>query len=82
MKNLTKVATLFLITAFLASPLALAKKDGNPFGWTKGEKKGWDGGEVPPGWSKKDQKAAEKEAKKLKKYGVDVTNVELGNDLL
>jgi hypothetical protein len=62
-----KIIMLFLIAVFLAAPAAWAKKDGNPAGWLKGEKKGWDGGQTPPGWSKKDQKAAEKEAKKKEK---------------
>jgi hypothetical protein len=67
MKKINQAAIFLLIAVFLAAPSAFAKKDGNPLGWGKGEKKGWDGGEMPPGLSKKDHAKAEKEAKKAKK---------------
>ena len=52
----------------LAAPSAFAKhkEGGNPPGWTKGEKTGWDGGQMPPGLSKKEAKKAKKHAKKEK----------------
>ncbi|MFA7255378.1 MAG: hypothetical protein WC133_04705 [Candidatus Omnitrophota bacterium] len=53
---------------------AFAKDKGeNPSGWTKGEKKGWHGSEVPPGLADKEMKAgkekekADLEAKKKQK---------------
>ncbi len=57
-----------LITSLLIiAPEAFAKKDGSPGGWEKGEKKGWHGGELPPGLSKKEEKQAKKEAAKTQK---------------
>ena len=67
MKNISKLMVLVLLFAFTASIPAYAKKDGDPAGWLKGKKKGWDGGQTPPGLSKKDQGAAEKDLKKKQK---------------
>lgn len=60
------IIALTIVSLALAAP-AFAKKDGNPLGWGKGEKKGWDGKGTPPGLSKADAKKAENEAKKKQK---------------
>ena len=55
------------VTLAAQAPAAFAKKDGDPPGWMKGEKKGWQGESMPPGLSKKDTQQAEKEARKKAK---------------
>lgn len=61
------------ISLCLLSPNAIAKKGegGAPPGWSKGEKKGWQGADMPPGLAKKDaekaQRQADKEARKAEK---------------
>ncbi len=60
------MAVLFAALMVLSSTPAFAKKDGDPSGWGKGEKKGWHDEKMPPGLSKKDGEKAEREAKKAK----------------
>ena len=73
MKKMTLfILILFTVSVFAGNPEVYAKKyGGNPAGWSKGEKKGWGGAELPPGLAKKDankaQKAAEKQAKQVEK---------------
>lgn len=57
----------FSLTFSPSSALAKEKSKWNPTGWLKGEKKGWEGKDVPPGLSEKDAKKAEKEARKKAK---------------
>ena len=60
--------SLILFLTLVLNPTAFAKKgEGEPFGWSKGKKKGWDGGSKPRGLTKKDVEKAEKEAKKKMK---------------
>lgn len=52
---------IFLVTFSIfagTSSAAWAKKGGGeaPAGWSKGEKKGWEGESQPPGWSKGEKK--------------------------
>lgn len=54
----------FIVQFFLITPQVLAKKEGTPAGWGKGEKKGWQGQDLPPGLFKKDVARASKEAEK------------------
>lgn len=49
---------------FLNGPAGFAKKEGDPAGWAKGEKKGWKGESTPPGFDKKDAKKAEADTRK------------------
>jgi hypothetical protein len=64
MKNGFKLLlTLMVIFSFAVTTPALAKKDGDPAGWSKGEKKGWNGENVPPGFSKADAKKAERDTR-------------------
>ncbi len=59
---------LLLATDVYAKGKENAKKQGkSPFGWLKGKKTGWQGGEQPPGLTKKDKGKAAKEAEKAKK---------------
>ena len=52
----------------LSGSAAFAKDKGeNPSGWTKGEKKGWHGSEVPPGLTDKEKKAKGEESEKADK---------------
>lgn len=67
-KNYSVLVVLFAVISLVFSAPAFAKKEGkSPLGWLKGEKKGWDGGQTPPGLSKADAKKAEKEAKQKQK---------------
>lgn len=66
-KGLTFLIAIFAVLSFTLSTPAFAKKEGSPAGWAKGEKKGWNGADVPPGLAKKDAAKAEKEAKKQAK---------------
>ena len=79
MKAKSKVAVGMILLLVFASPLALAKGHGHgegfeggpgestPPGWSKGEKKGWDGADMPPGLEKKEdgsqKDSADKDAK-------------------
>ncbi len=66
-RGLRVAAVFFAVVSLVFSVPAFAKKDGSPAGWLKGEKKGWHGGNTPPGLSKKDAEKAEREAKKKQK---------------
>lgn len=66
-KGFTFLILMLAVFSFTVSTPAFAKKDGNPAGWLKGEKKGWDGAEASKGQLKADAKKAEKEAKKKQK---------------
>lgn len=68
MKKAVYYLTLVFLAMFLITPTtAFAKKDGNPSGWTKGEKEGWDGEALPPGLFKKEGEEAKKKAEKASK---------------
>jgi hypothetical protein len=72
MKNKLKVFTVLLIAlSFTAVSPAFAKKDGDPAGWSKGEKKGWHGESTPPGFSKRDAAKAKKDAHKQAEGAAD-----------
>lgn len=64
--NFLRMFGIVLAGLLILMPAASAKKEGGaaPAGWTKGEKKGWDGGSMPPGLAKKEAHHAAKEAKK------------------
>ena len=63
-RNLMWVFIFVVAISGLNAPAVFAKKDGAPAGWSKGQKKGWQGQSTPPGWSKKDGNLAAKEARK------------------
>lgn len=67
MKKYSRFLVAMLTLAFLMTPLAFAKKDGDPAGWTKGKKKGWHEGDQPPGLSHKEAEKAKKDAEKKAK---------------
>lgn len=62
-----KMTAALIVLMFALSAPAFAKHEGNPPGWSKGEKKGWNGGTVPPGVSKADAKKAERDARDARK---------------
>jgi len=63
----------FMIQLLLITPEVLAKKEEVPGGWLKGEKKGWQGQDVPPGLSKKEAEKVRKEAEKVRKEAEKAT---------
>jgi len=46
------VATAFTVSSATAQPSTKSKND-EPPGFSKGERKGWKGDDVPPGWTNK-----------------------------
>ncbi len=66
-RRLSLVIAVLAVISFAFTTPAFAKKEGNPAGWLKGEKKGWEGKDVPPGLDKKNAEKAEKEARKAEK---------------
>lgn len=66
MRKMTRNFLAFALMAgfVFTTSQALAKKEGSPPGWEKGEKTGWDGGSLPPGLAKKEAAGAEEKAEK------------------
>ena len=68
MKKILNFFVILLVGSLVFSLPVMAKKgDDKPSGWEKGKKVGWDGGELPPGLSKKDAEKAKKDAEKKAK---------------
>jgi len=65
MKSL--VVLLVGLSLAFGSQLAFAKQGGNtPSGWSKGEKKGWEGKSTPPGMAKKEGMVGKQKKKMMK----------------